>query len=76
MKAEKRVRYGQKEKEKLVKMLDDFKKSEEEKEKHDPQPLGMDTTTSKDVNNDDGEMDTSNPKARHSAKSKKNEHGQ
>ncbi len=76
MRAEKRVRYGEKEKAKLVKMLDDFKKSEEEKEKHQPQTLGqnMDTQDNKQEGDDDN-MDTSDPKARHSASSKKNEFG-
>ena len=76
MRAEKRVRYGEKEKAKLVKMLDDFKKVEEEKEKHQPETLGkMDTETKADKTDDDETMDTTDPKARHSSNSKKNQFG-
>lgn len=46
MRAEKRVRYGAKERAKLVKMVEDTNKAKEEKEReeeHRPQPLGDDS---------------------------------
>merc|ERR1712066_42391 len=80
MKAEKRVRYGQKERERLEKMLDSYQKEEkerqEQKEKevmeHQPQVLGSSEDAEEKV-----AMDTSSSKEvpKHSSKSLKSQHG-
>merc|ERR1739842_59771 len=83
MKAEKRVRYGQKERDRLEKMLASYDKEEkerqEQKEKelmeHEPQVLGATEERTEEKEKD--AMDTSSSKQapKHSSKSLKSQHG-
>merc|ERR1712079_37005 len=83
MKAEKRVRYGQKERDRLEKMLASAAKEEkerqEEKEKehmeHEPQVLGANEEKTEEKDKD--AMDTSSSKQapKHSSKSLKSQYG-
>merc|ERR1712117_163475 len=84
MKAEKRVRYGQKERDRLEKMLASYeaeeKERQEQKEKevmeHEPQVLGAAEPEKTDVQDKDA-MDTSSSKQapKHSSKSLKGQYG-
>merc|ERR1711879_138747 len=85
MKAEKRVRYGQKERDRLEKMLASYeaeeKERQEQKEKevmeHEPQVLGAAEPEKTEVQQDKDAMDTSSSKQapKHSSKSLKSQYG-
>merc|ERR1712122_452328 len=85
MKAEKRVRYGQKERDRLEKMLASYeaeeKERQEQKEKevmeHEPQVLGAPEPEKTEEQQDKDAMDTSSSKQapKHSSKSLKSQYG-